>query len=87
MVLIDIRFLFAYANSDQNGEGCQEVSSTAGSSPRRQSQLPVGRRSARNVALRLVRVSFRYADLQVELSRNEPSRRPARATPIDAAVY
>jgi hypothetical protein len=43
--------------------------------------------SARNVALRLVRVSFRYADLQVELSRNEPSRRPARATPIDAAVY
>jgi hypothetical protein len=32
MVLTYIRFLFAYANSDQNGEGCQGVGCTAGSS-------------------------------------------------------
>jgi hypothetical protein len=25
MILAYIRFFFAYANSDQNGEGCQEV--------------------------------------------------------------
>jgi len=46
MVLAYIRFLFAYANSGQNGEVCQGVGCTAGSSSRRQSQLPVGRQSA-----------------------------------------
>src|SRR6202008_1708655 len=43
-----IRFLFAYANSDQNGEGCQEVGCAAGSGSRRQSQLPVGRQLAQD---------------------------------------
>src|SRR5205809_3738961 len=51
MVLTYIRLFFAYANSDQNGEGCQGVgcpACPAGSSSRRQPQLPVGRPFVQN---------------------------------------